>query len=88
MALRREYYFAHDTLYMAVLVLVTIYSAIHVLAQCFILFAKSKQNGSHKNSFPLKWDQFWLFLVTFIKRGVVLGLVLPPQRFALGFRAS
>ena len=32
--LGREYYFAHDTLYMASLVLVTIRSDLHVLAQC------------------------------------------------------
>ena len=50
-----EYYFAHDTLNMAGLVLERINSDIHV--QCyarFNLFAKSKQNGLNKTSITLK----------------------------------
>jgi len=46
---------------MTSLVLITIYSALHVIAQCcarFLLFARSKQNRLNKTSFPLKWEQF------------------------------
>ena len=64
--LGREYYFANDTLYMASLVLVTIYSAIHVLAQCyarFNSFPKSRQNGLNKNSITLK-REVWVAVAT------------------------
>ena len=44
--------------------LVTIYSALHVLAQGFALFAKSKQNGLSKTNFTVKWDQFRVLLTT------------------------